>query len=52
MSGSGRIEFARLYSRTGDLFIVQRALGNQNIAATEIYTNLVDGALEEALERL
>lgn len=42
----------RLYSRTGDLLVVQRALGHRNIATTEIYTHLVDGALENALERL
>ncbi|OPZ83958.1 MAG: Tyrosine recombinase XerC [bacterium ADurb.Bin429] len=42
----------RLYSRTGDLLVVQRALGHRNIATTEIYTHLVDGALEDALERL
>jgi integrase/recombinase XerC len=42
----------RLYSRTGDLLIVQRALGHRQITTTEIYTHLVDGALEEALERL
>ena len=27
-------------------------LGHQNISTTEIYTHLVDGALEEVLERL
>jgi len=27
-------------------------LGHRNIATTEIYTHLVDGALEEALERV
>jgi len=42
----------RLYSRTGDLLVVQRALGHRNIATTEIYTHLVDGALEDALELL
>lgn len=42
----------RLYSRTGDLLVVQRALGHRNIATTEIYTHLVDGELEDALERL
>ena len=42
----------RLYSRTGDLLVVQRALGHRNIATTEIYTHLVDDALEDALERL
>jgi integrase/recombinase XerC len=42
----------RLYARTHDLLVVQRALGHRQIATTEIYTHLVDGALEEALERL
>jgi integrase/recombinase XerC len=42
----------RLYSRTGDLLVVQRALGHRHIATTEIYTHLVDGVLEDALERL
>lgn len=42
----------RLYARTNDLLVVQRALGHRQIATTEIYTHLVDGALEEALERL
>jgi integrase/recombinase XerC len=42
----------RLYSRTGDLLVVQRALGHRHLATTEIYTHLVDGTLEDALERL
>lgn len=42
----------RLYARTNDLLMVQRALGHRQIATTEIYTHLVDGVLEEALERL
>lgn len=42
----------RLYARTNDLLVVQRALGHRQIATTEIYTHLVDSALEEALERL
>jgi integrase/recombinase XerC len=42
----------RLYSRTGDLLVVQRALGHKNISTTEIYTHLVDGVLEDALELL
>jgi len=42
----------RQYVRTNDLLVVQRALGHRQIATTEIYTHLVDGALEEALERL
>jgi len=41
-----------LYSRTGDILIVQRALGHRDLSTTLIYTHLVDGALEEALERL
>lgn len=41
-----------LYARTGDLLIVQRALGHRDITTTQVYTHLVDGALEEALEQL
>jgi integrase/recombinase XerC len=41
-----------LYDATSDLLVVQRALGHRDIATTEIYTHLVDGRLEEALERL
>jgi len=41
-----------LYEATSDLLIVQRALGHRDIGTTEIYTHLVDGQLEEALERL
>jgi len=41
-----------LYAATSDLLVVKRALGHRNISTTEIYTHLVDGALEEALERL
>jgi len=32
--------------------VFQRALGERDIATTEIYTRLVDGRLEEALERV
>ena len=41
-----------LYEATSDLLVVQRALGHRDISTTEIYTHLVDGRLEEALERL
>ncbi|MBI5843184.1 MAG: tyrosine-type recombinase/integrase [Deltaproteobacteria bacterium] len=41
-----------LYAATSDLLLVKRALGHRDISTTEIYTHLVDGALEEALERL
>jgi len=41
-----------LYASTSDLLVVQRALGHRNISTTEIYTHLVDDALEDALERM
>ncbi len=41
-----------LYSRTGDILVVQRALGHRDLSTTQVYTHLVDDALEEALERL
>lgn len=41
-----------LYSRTGDILIVQRALGHRDLSTTLVYTHLVDGALEDALELL
>ena len=41
-----------LYSRTGDILVVQRALGHRDLSTTEIYTHLVDDALEDAIERL
>ncbi len=41
-----------LYRRTGDILVVQRALGHRDLSTTQIYTHLVDDALEDALERL
>ncbi len=41
-----------LYSRTGNILVVQRALDHRDLSTTLIYTHLVDGELEDALERL
>lgn len=41
-----------LYEATNDLLVVQRALGHRDVSTTQIYTHLVDGQLEDALERL
>ncbi|KIE42304.1 tyrosine-type recombinase/integrase [Geobacter anodireducens] len=41
-----------LYGATNDLLVVQRALGHRDVSTTQIYTHLVDGQLEAALERL
>lgn len=40
----------RLYAKTGDLRLVQRALGHRHIATTEIYARVEDKALRKALE--
>ena len=42
----------RLYSLSGDLRLVQRALGHKHIATTEIYARVEDKALRNALENL
>ena len=43
----------RLYERTKDLRLVQRALEHRSVTTTtQIYTHLVDGALEAAMEGL
>jgi len=41
-----------LYSRTGNILVVQRALGHRDLSTTLVYTHLVDGELENALELL
>jgi len=41
-----------LYAKSGDILIVQRALGHASVSTTQVYTHLVDGALEDAMERL
>jgi len=42
----------RLYSLTGDLRLVQRALGHKQISTTEIYARVENKALRKALEKL
>jgi site-specific recombinase XerD len=39
----------RLYRRTGDLYLVQRALGHRQITTTEVYAKVSDDALRTAL---
>jgi integrase/recombinase XerD len=42
----------RLYAKTGDLRLVQRALGHRHIATTEIYARVEDKALRKAIASL
>ena len=39
----------RLYQKTGDLYLVQRALGHRQITTTEIYARVSDDALRRAV---
>jgi integrase/recombinase XerC len=39
----------RLYRRTGDLYLVQRALGHRQITTTEIYARVSDDTLRRAV---
>ncbi len=40
----------KLYERTGDLRLVQRALGHRRVTTTEIYTQLADADLKCAIQ--
>ena len=42
----------RLYEQTGDLRLVQRALGHRNVSTTEIYTHIADAKLKRAVQNL
>ena len=39
----------RLYEKTGDLHLVQRALGHRQITTTEVYAKVGDGVLKRAM---
>jgi len=41
----------RLYQKTGDLYLVQRALGHRHITTTEIYARVSDESLRRAVVR-
>ncbi len=40
-----------LYEKTGDLRLVQRALGHRQVTTTEIYTHVTDSRLRKAMRR-
>jgi len=42
----------RLYEKTGDLHLVQRALGHRQITTTEIYARVGEGALRRAVRMI
>jgi len=42
----------RLYEKTGDLYLVQRALGHRHITTTEIYARVGEEQLRRAVARL
>ena len=42
----------RLYEQTGDLRLVQRALGHRRVATTEIYTHISDARLKRAVQAI
>jgi len=39
----------KVYPQTGDLYLVQRALGHRQIATTEIYARVSDDRLRRAM---
>ncbi len=43
---------SRLYENTGDLRLVQRALGHRHITTTEVYTTVTNRAIARAVRRL
>jgi integrase/recombinase XerC len=43
---------SRLYEKTGNLRLIQRALGHRRVATTEIYTRVTDGKLKKAVLHL
>jgi site-specific recombinase XerD len=52
-SHSLRHTFAtRLYRRTGDLYLVQRALGHRQVTTTEVYARVSDESLRNAVVSL
>jgi len=42
----------RLYEKTGDLHLVQQALGHRQITTTEIYAQVSDGRLKQAVKTI
>jgi integrase/recombinase XerC len=47
---SPRHTFAtRLYEKTGDIHLVQRALGHRQITTTEIYARVGENSLQKAM---
>ncbi|WP_263811065.1 tyrosine-type recombinase/integrase [Salinibacter pepae] len=42
----------RLYRETGNIRMVQKALGHSDLATTMVYTHVVDGELEGAMKQL
>jgi integrase/recombinase XerC len=42
----------RLYEKTGDLHLVQRALGHRQITTTEVYARVGDGVLRREVKMI